>query len=759
MDYTNTAIQASLNDVTLPTNNGTPPTTFITEEGAAALMELLLQRHSFHNDPPLTLHGNTRYIWPRVLLHEIEQFINTQQHNGKVQLSLVQQQFGVSLETLGQILPKEESATNFVILGHYPHQQLWTREYLQTSLKQLWLTVDQSKQPLHVSHVAKSMWQLPLDTTLELIREHVDSNDIELRTMDNGTPVLLGPVYRTELQRSVLEYLRASVSAPTAIRTVCVEQHWEVSWVLSILQQNINSLPGVLHNDDTYIPHQYKQQQQQAAVELFQTVGVVTDAKHSLHQLMEWLSPYQPVTLSHALVHRVLICHPLEVALQDADVLDLQPYVPSSLSLEDGRLLLQHVAPKDSTFVWNGNGGLFLSSSMMTSFLQQTMPLLIQEYAQERAQQLDAEYGASVILDSVLLDQKDRKQSHKKKNNAVVTMDYGTVPVERVIQRIRQQYCDELSLFENDFFEDTTAWNEICTMAFLSSDLHIKQCQNAIHAELERLSKRTCTAAPTGNIPAEFERTECFAYACYLVQLWDQFIQYAKDGGMEDSSVLQNECLQGPCAELTWRITQYCLFRNNVIDDDGEAFSFGTSTDSCYYKPVDMAVRSFHSMRLNCGTAKDPLAVLRQRLPGTDGVSLSRLWILCGKNSTVDEFRVHVQENCLPLIGLPYKIIDKKSEKKFLSARRDILLQRIQFEQDPAFLLDYTIMLLYQQVKNLVVSGSLLRGPILRLLTKERKITSEVASDLMSLAETLEKREVAESDLLERVRNCALKKK
>ena len=766
-----------LNSTTIPssslqrTNKDDTPnksrTPFISEEGAAALMELLMERNCFHDNPPLKLHH--RYIWPHALLYEIEQFIIAQQ--GKANLSLVLQEVGVSRETLEQILVDKEETNNnvpIILLGHYPQQQLWAKQYLQTSLEQVCEQAQQhSTAPLAVSHVAKSMFQLPLDTSLELIRKHLSSsntNTIELRTLDNGTPVLVGPAYRDELQRQVMEHFRTFITGPTTIRAVCAEQQWVLSWVLPILAQNATSLPGTLHGgDDTYIPHLYTQQQQQTAVELLQTVGVVTDAKHSIHQLMEWLSTYHPVALTHALVHPVLICHPLEVALQEADVVDLQPYVPSSLSLEDGRLLLQHVTPNGGIFVWSSAGGLFFSSSVITSFLQQSMLLLVQEYAHERAQQLNKEYGAQVILDSVLEQhQKDRKHTNKKKSNVLLTIDYGTVPVDRVVQRIRTLYCD--AEFDDSNYDDTT-WNEICTTAFLSSDEHTKQCQTAIHAALERMVQRTSTTAVVSdrNIPLEFERTECFAYACYMIQMSDHFLQYARDAGMDAISVLQKEWFEGPCADLTWRMTQYCLFRNNVIDDGNESFSFATRTDP-FYKPVDIVLRNYPPIRFTCGKAKDPLSVLRQLLPGTDGVSLSRLWVLCGGNRNtglgdMDAFRVHVQENCLPLIGLPYKILDKKSEKKFLSARRDVLLQRIQYEQDPALVLDWTIMVLYQQVKHLVVSGSLLRGPILRLLLKERKITEEVAGDLMALAAEVEKGEVVESDLLERIRNCTLKKK
>lgn len=693
-------------------SNTTPTQPSLTEEGAAALMELLLQRGYFHNDdPPLFLCHEQRYVWPAVLRQEIEQF-------AQPKVSLICQHFGVSLETLEQL-----KSPSWIFLGQQ-QQQLWTQQYLQTALEKLRKQVLSSSSPLLVSHVAKSIWELPLHTTLDLIRKHlpvdvdVDDDTIQLQTLDTGAHVLVSQQYLTDFKTQVLEHF-STLTAPTTLSSVCEQHEWPISWVRPLLQQQA---PGVvLQHDDSYVPDAFLQQQQQAAVELFHTVGVVTDAQYSLHQL----SSLSSLQLSHALVNPTLICSPLEAALQEANVLELDGWIPSMLSTEDGRLLLQHVT-KDigGNFVWNDSAGVFFSRSMITSFTQHVMPLLVQEYARERAQQLDLEYGAKVILDSIL----DRKKH---------PIDYGTLPVERIVQAIRTRYREELS---DDF--DTVTWNEICEMTFNC------QCQNAILAELQRITTPT-------NISVEFESNECFAYACYLVQMSYNFLQYARDAGMEKSCVacLQDEVLRGPCAHLTWRITQYCLFRDNSVHD----FDFG---DGCYYKPVDIAVRNYSPVCFSCKT-KDPLLALRQTLSGTVGAAMARQWVLCGGDppSDLDAFRAHVQENCLLLTGLPYKILDKKSEKKFLSARRAVLMERIQSESDPAILLEWTIMLLYQQVKNLVLSGSLLRGPILRLLLQERKITDDVAGELTALAERIERGEAVESDLLERVRTCGLKKK
>ena len=80
---------------------------------------------------------------------------------------------------------------------------------------------------------------------------------------------------------------------------------------------------------------------------------------------------------------------------------------------------------------------------------------------------------------------------------------------------------------------------------------------------------------------------------------------------------------------------------------------------------------------------------------------------------------------------------------------------------DAATILDLTILLLFQQVKNLIAFGSSLHDPdLLKLLTSERKISNEVAQALTTLAEALAVvdggEEGIDTALMETVRSCGL---
>jgi hypothetical protein len=66
-------------------------------------------------------------------------------------------------------------------------------------------------------------------------------------------------------------------------------------------------------------------------------------------------------------------------------------------------------------------------------------------------------------------------------------------------------------------------------------------------------------------------------------------------------------------------------------------------------------------------------------------------------------------------------------------------------------------MLLFQQVKSLVVSGPLLTGPILALLQKERKISEQVSTQLQQLADAVNNNnETPDGALVTLVKECGL---
>jgi hypothetical protein len=78
---------------------------------------------------------------------------------------------------------------------------------------------------------------------------------------------------------------------------------------------------------------------------------------------------------------------------------------------------------------------------------------------------------------------------------------------------------------------------------------------------------------------------------------------------------------------------------------------------------------------------------------------------------------------------------------------------------DAIYVLDLTMILLFQQVKNLVVSfaaASNVRHDLLRLLTSERKISDNIAEALKRLAESLEAGVKVDTALVDTAKACGM---
>lgn len=95
-------------------------------------------------------------------------------------------------------------------------------------------------------------------------------------------------------------------------------------------------------------------------------------------------------------------------------------------------------------------------------------------------------------------------------------------------------------------------------------------------------------------------------------------------------------------------------------------------------------------------------------------------------------------------------------------ARRQALLQLLESSGGATRVLGLTIVLLFQQVKNVVAFGSTLHdSTLLKLLTAERKISEEVAAALTALTEAVKQDQDGgsiDSSLVETVRACGLSK-
>jgi hypothetical protein len=300
----------------------------------------------------------------------------------------------------------------------------------------------------------------------------------------------------------------------------------------------------------------------------------------------------------------------------------------------------------------------------------------------------------------------------------------------------------------------------------------------AIQSELERLNNDT-KASHSGsvngsginldgfqNIQSAFEDSACFATCCYMLQAKAKFVSYAIDCTEpltdESKQEIQRDFFAGCCRDFAYRVTQYALYRNNV-DDGIISFSVEPNDRAIFYSPIDVCSNTYTTAHLSITSNQGDLyKVLKEELPSSIGLSLAQTWDFCdhGTKSTsnsvseaiVNDFLDHLRDNCLTYCGLPFAIYDKKAEKKFLATRRSQLMDSLEKATIMSDALDFTIMLLYQTLKNLVVSGPLLQGPIVQMLLAERKLSESVIGELRALITTADQESIVDSSMIERLK-------
>ena len=235
---------------------------------------------------------------------------------------------------------------------------------------------------------------------------------------------------------------------------------------------------------------------------------------------------------------------------------------------------------------------------------------------------------------------------------------------------------------------------EFCRVALFSEEL-VSKCQQAIALELKRLQSarmskasvsRKDAATKVRNVEQAFE--DAFVNACYQLQAQVKFLQYVEgcesisDDDKGNKSLVEqltDDLLQTSCADFTSRVTQYCLFKNEIdldmfqLGDEPDASDDGNVGIPRYCTSPDLTMRHCPKTYLclnddqssSSNKPKEPLAQLREILPGTLGVTLARQWTMCSgscyhggskagddgnefiKAGDLEKFMAHVEENCL----------------------------------------------------------------------------------------------------------------
>jgi len=789
------------------------------EQSAADLMEILLERGYFHenvkpvksseivkdSDPPRYTEEDAVVVETQFGTYLTLEYLNVKfreelEKVGRCTLQKAADRLSVSLHHVKRILPTAlEQDNSLLSIG----DEVMTTAYLDETIEFIYSSLRNSEGKASVTVLARDSLRVPVEDALRVLQERLPS-DVEMRLQENGSKVFVTQKYLNHYRSRVMETFRA-LREPTSVQSTCHEKGWETSWTLRFLQEDEDKLPGKLHGD-SYVPDAYVEEKRRAVVEFFASNGFVTTEKcHLLEILPSQMIEYvrdgfaDALVLEESVIDADRIISPLEAVVQETiesgSWMDLQLHLPMELlSTADAHSILNdHVLSKmesesPGVAVVTPNGSIFFSQTMIDEIAHKVLPPLIESFAKARAKEMDRDGEGEITShkSSSKSKRKSRKSSNKSKEKSEKSNIVGSIPVDHIVKAIVAAHPDLTQAVQGDPNMPNSPIVALYQQSLMTDEFR-EACERAVHAELRQLQMAKVTkvsASKLQSVEGAFEDPSCFATACYSIQSLAKFLNYAASANVDEETLeaLKKEFLRGCCADFTSRISQYCLFRNEI--EEG-TFCFGTDgldeeTGLAYFcSPVDPARRRYDRTYLTCEPdenlkPRDPLPTLREVLPANVGVVLARQWILCGgdcyqggikesedgetytRPGAVDGFLDHVEENCLTLCGLPFKKIDKKSEKQFLFNRRQRLTHLLEGASDAETVLELTIMLLYQLVKNVVVCGSLLCRPILQLLVKERKISEDVAMALCGLSESLERGEDIDQGQIERVRACGL---
>jgi hypothetical protein len=788
------------------------------------------------------------------LIKEILQRLQ-QEYHGRAALSRLCGDLDVDCETV--FLSTQNDRHGTTIWGYIPKTVTVMKSGggIELILDTYWKRIRQEVETQVTNQGSVNLVELSSSTQynlpLEVFVEQVVSSLPPSVTYVEDSKTLASKGHLENLQHVVLQHFQ-SLQEPTQISAVCQQHGWDSEQVLEWLQKFQREevhVDEASHQTAMHVPLVYSERQEHEVVDFLTTNGYITldhvPNRHMLKTLVANTCPDALIIGDFEVVILDRILEEVKAAVQDylassssqhsssSEVLDLQEYLPSEL-------VQPHIVPTilaridfhedQGVAAVAKDRAILVGKDLIRQMEERQISPLIEDFGKERAQELfniansrEGEEGDDDGDEDPKTHRKGGKSKSKrgraKPKRSVHDSDKvggGLVPLISVTNGIANTYPSlggDATIPESIGWEDDDVDGDshhssllvaFCRRAFYTKKFQQK-CDRAVNAELKRLQSekdskanlsRKDAAAKVRSVEAAFE--EAFVTLCYLIQAQAKLFTFASSLESFDErsiEVLKQELLNGPCADLTSRITQQCLFQeeqdclfsfrprdDNESDKGIEKVSVDQIGLPEHCSQVNIAARSHPRIFLSCPLPREPLPVLRESFSGTTGVSLSRQWILCGgdcyqggtrmmdnddSDSNGDEvfhvrpgnlegFMTHLEENCLALCGLPFKRLDKKNEKSFLFSRKQQLLGVLSLATDPLDVLDYTIMILFQQVRQLVVSGSLLRGPILTALAQERKIAAPVARALKLLNDAVESNGNPATDekLLDLIKEC-----
>jgi len=726
-------------------------------------------------------------------------------------------------QTILKIIKNDESENKIVMVGD---DYIMLGEYFREMEPAVRLALSDAGGCISVSHLANQVLLLPSDIVLENYSKQLTDKGVKVELM--GGMTFFCTDEWAEQEKLKIQGAFEAILEPTFLETVThLHSDWDTSYVLKVVRDLCQNrvIKGTIKESGEssskngfFVPDIYLCLQRESLEEQYSTQGYVTIETcrsigiGSMSDHVRESFPSAQIFDNFALDSERII-NPIIPVLQDAisenSFCDMRMHIPEPLlHFESDLIALMDniVTPqigKEGEVIFSQGEMLYISCGMAKNIQRKILPPLIEDYAKIRAEKL---FVLKSKLESDVPEGKKERKSKRKKDSKTNVINYGVAPLGTVARAVLEAYPDLMDIQgSDDDLNKEPVWEivegendndgpilSLCRRIIYKSSF-IKSCKQAIEAELDRLrlSTSTCNrkvgAAKMKSREGMFEDT--FAAACHQLQLHAKALSFfSADEDHDNHKLLQNDFLRSNCASFASRITEYCLFENDLEGDvfeitykEGDHTKNNDDSVPRYCRPIEQSCETFSKPYLSCIMNTDadpnnralPLPTLRQVLSGSLGVTLARLWSHCGedcydnadviiggKAGNADIFLDFAKDNCLSICGLPFKLLDKKSEKQFMFARRKELTGKLENTENPASVLNLSIMLLCQQIRGLAVAGPHLPGPILNRLLIDppsgKKVPTPVAELLVQLSKEVKDSDDVNEDLVQKVKSCGL---
>lgn len=373
---------------------------------------------------------------------------------------------------------------------------------------------------------------------------------------------------------------------------------------------------------------------------------------------------------------------PMQSAVEICDTfLDLAQYLPEGVSHADKCQILRDYIQGDGKKI---EGVVQIASGEeFYLYLSNTM---IQKATKELKNHFIDSFATQCVRKHT-----ENKDSKGKSN----TLDQKTisVPIEFLSNHFIEAFPQEFSKDDEDGFKLQVAAFEIARYCHDLPSFQ-RDCKKALTKAIER-SKASTAVISSDQSLSSVESTTCFeasfAHNCYTLQLLSK---YALDTTSDETK----EChyfLSRVAANFIASLTAFCLLKSGSTKDfiltkngnESHVNEFFGEMPLVSSREIDGGIY-LACTKEGCNNEEGVFQALCNVLPSCSGDYLAKMWMVCGMydggfiedddhiatkyfdRDKVREFILHAEQSCLSIVGIPFKIMDKKLEKKILIQRK-----------------------------------------------------------------------------------------